>query len=166
MFKKYGKSYLRNYLKLNQNKDGSRKLSIGFTKKSRHNLHRLTIPRLYDHNTPIVWADLVPNNDLLNSSFFNNITPYLKKAANNNHFKNNLNNVLSQNQEKLYLIYKQKLINWPNTFYFNSSDKFIHELIENNYNLYKMPTNTYYSQKNLTLTNYNLRHNFLNNKNA
>ena len=87
IFKKYGSSYLKNYLKLNQNKDGSRKKLIGFTNESYSHKYNLFIPRLYDMNTPVIWTKLVPKNELLNSSFLYNPTSYIKRTVRNTFFK-------------------------------------------------------------------------------
>jgi hypothetical protein len=72
IFKKYGNSYLENYLRLNQNSDGSRKVSIGVTGKQNSRTYNLTIPRLYDLNSPAIWTELVLIVDLLNSSYLTN----------------------------------------------------------------------------------------------
>lgn len=80
IFKKYGSSYLKNYLRLNQNEDGSRKKSIGFTGTYHGREYSFFIPRLYDLNAPCMWSEVVPNNDLLNSSFLYNPKPYIERC--------------------------------------------------------------------------------------
>jgi hypothetical protein len=96
IFKKYGNSYLENYLRLNQNEDGSRKKSIGF--KGTHNgpEYSLFIPRLYDLNAPCMWTDVIPTNDLLNSSYLYNLEPYKKRVIKNSSFKKDLRSKLFQ----------------------------------------------------------------------
>lgn len=78
VFKKYGGSYLKNYLRLNQNEDGSRKKSIGFSGTYNGREYSLFVPRLYDLNAPCMWAQVIPKNDLVNSSFFYNSKPYIE----------------------------------------------------------------------------------------
>jgi len=54
IFKNYGNSYLNNYLRSNQNEDGSRKKSIGITSIQNTKVYNLTIPRLYDLSTSAI----------------------------------------------------------------------------------------------------------------
>lgn len=155
LFKKYGNSYLENYLRLNQNKDGSRKVSIDLTNEYHGRTYSLTIPRLYDRNAPAMWIDLVPENNLLNSSFLNNKTPFIKRAIKNNSYRNDLKSKLFQRQKESCPICKQKLTNWENTLYSNSYDHFMDKFNENDTNLTTIATNRYYSQINSATINPN-----------
>lgn len=76
VFKKHGNSYFAHYVRLNQNDDGSRKKLIGFKDIRHGRVYSLFIPRLYDLNTPCEWTELVPENNLLDSSFFYDPKPY------------------------------------------------------------------------------------------
>ena len=54
LFKKYGNTYLKNYLRLNQNKDKTRKVSIGIFGIQNSKTYTLNIPRLYNLNTSVM----------------------------------------------------------------------------------------------------------------
>lgn len=146
VFKKYGSSYLENYLRLNQNKDGSRKTSIGFTGKHNGRKYSLFIPRLYDLNAPCMWSEVVPENDLLNSSFFYNSKPYIERAIKNSAFKKDLRSKLFRKQKEICPLCEKKLINWEEQLlqidYDNLSDK--HREI--NRSLEEISLLKYYSQ--------------------
>ena len=160
IFKKYGNSYLKNYLRLNQNKDGSRKVSIGLIGEYHGRTYSLNIPRLYDHNAPAMWTALVPDNNLLNSSFLNNKTPFIKRAIKNNSYRNDLKSKLFQIQKKSCPICKQELVNWGNTLYSDSYDQFMHKFNENDTNLTLIAANRYYSQINSATINPSLNNKF------
>nr|WAK85005.1 hypothetical protein and HNH endonuclease [Amicula sp. isolate GU52X-4 cfCalB7] len=153
IFKKYGNSYLKNYLRLNQNEDGSRKVSIGLTGEHNGRLYSLTIPRLYDRNAPAMWAELIPTNDLLNSSFFYNPTPYIKRAINNAAFRKDLKSKLFKKQKKICPVCKQELVNWTNNLYSDSYDQFMHKFNETSFNLNQATVAKYYSQINSATIN-------------
>lgn len=153
IFKKYGNSYLENYLRLNQNEDGSRKVSIGLTNADHGRTYSLTIPRLFDRNAPAMWTDLVPENNLLNSSFLNNKTPFIKRAIKNNSYRNDLKSRLFQRQKKSCPICKQKLTDWENTLYSNSYDHLMDKFNETDASLVTIAANTYYSQLNSATIN-------------
>jgi RNA-directed DNA polymerase len=108
IFKKYGGSYLKSYLRLNQNKDGSRKKSIGFTGTYNGREYSLFVPRLYDLNAPCMWTEVIPKNDLLNSSFFYNSKPYIERSIKNITFKNDLRNKLFKKQKETCPLCKKK----------------------------------------------------------
>nr|AVR57659.1 hypothetical protein [Halamphora calidilacuna] len=160
IFKKYGNSYLKNYLRLNQNEDGSRKVSIGLTGEYHGRMYSLTIPRLYDRNAPAMWTELVPTNDLLNSSFLFDPIPYAKRAIKNASFRNDLKSKLFQKQKEKCPICSQKLINWNNTLYFDNYDQFMHKFTDNDFDLTTLNTHKYYSQINSATINPNLHNKF------
>lgn len=114
VFKKYGSSYLKSYLRLNQNEDGSRKKSIGFTGIYNNREYSLFIPRLYDLNASCMWTEVVPKNDLLNSSFLYNPKSYIECFIKNSSFKNDLRSKLFKKQKQTCPLCKKKLINWEN----------------------------------------------------
>lgn len=153
IFKKYGNSYLKNYLRLNQNEDGSRKVSIGLTGEYHGRMYSLTIPRLYDRNSPALWTKLVPVNDLLNSSFFYNSTPYIKRAIKNAAFRKDLKSKLFQKQKEICPVCKQELVNWTNILYSDNDDQFIHKFNETSFNLNQATVAKYYSQINSATIN-------------
>jgi len=153
IFKKYGNSYLKNYLRLNQNKDGSRKVSIGLTGEYNGRMYSLTIPRLYDRNAPAMWTELIPTNDLLNSSFFYNPTPYIKRAIKNAAFRKDLKSKLFQKQKETCPVCKQKLVNWTNILYSDNYYQFMHKFNENNFDLDQITVARYYSQINSATIN-------------
>ena len=153
IFKKYGNSYLKNYLRLNQNKDGSRKVSIGLTGEYNGRMYSLTIPRLYDRNDPAMWADLIPVNDLLNSSFFYNPTLFIKRAIKNATFRKDLKNKLFQKQKGICPACKQELVNWTSVLYSDNYDQFIHKFNETSSNLNQAAVAKYYSQINSATIN-------------
>lgn len=160
IFKKYGNSYLENYLRLNQNKDGSRKVSMGLTGEYHGRAYFLTIPRLYDRNAPAMWTDLVPDNKLLNSSFFNNKTPFIKRAIKNTSYRNDFKSKLFQIQKESCPICKLKLVNWVNTLYSDGYDQFMHKFNENDTNFTSIAANKYYSQINSATINPSLINKF------
>lgn len=79
-YKKYGTSYLANYLRLNLNDDNSKKKSISLTSTHQGREYSFFIPSLYDLNTSCMWTEVVPENDFLNSSFLYNPKLYIKRA--------------------------------------------------------------------------------------
>jgi retron-type reverse transcriptase len=160
IFKKYGNSYLENYLRLNQNKDGSRKVSIGLTNEYHGRTYSLTIPRLYDRNAPTRWSNLVPENELLNSSFLNNKTPFIKRAIKNNSYRNDLKSKLFRKQKESCPICKQKLTNWKNFLYSNSYDQFMDKFNEKETNLTSIAANRYYSGINSATINPSFNNKF------
>jgi hypothetical protein len=54
LFKKYGNTYFKNYLRLNQNEKKTRKVSIGISKIQNNKTDILNIPRLYDLKLPVI----------------------------------------------------------------------------------------------------------------
>lgn len=155
IFKKYGSFYLENYLRLNKNEDGTRKLSIGLTGKSTVRTYKLTIPRLYDLNVPAMWTKLVPTTDLLNSSFLNNSTPYLKRALKIAALRQDLKSKLFQKQKELCPMCDQKLVDWSDVLQTDSSDQFINEFNATNYNFSEVVAHKYDTQINSVAINSN-----------
>lgn len=160
IFKKYGNSYLKNYLRLNQNEDESRKKSIGFTGIHHGREYSLFVPRLYDLNAPCMMTEVVPSNDLLNSSFFYNPKPYIKRSIKNNTFKNDLRSKLFLKQKETCPLCKERLIDWeeklPKTNYYNLSDHYQ----KINPNLSKISLFKYYSEINSATINPNFNYVF------
>lgn len=160
IFKKYGNSYFENYLRLNQNKDGSRKTSIGLTSEYHGRTYSLTIARLYDQNAPAMWTNLVPENELLNSSFICNKTPFVKRAIKIVSYNTDLKSKLFQKQKGFCPICNKDLIDWNDTLYSNSYDQFMAKFNDNDINLTKILTNKYHSQINSATINPNLNNKF------
>lgn len=160
VFKKYGNSYLKHYLRLNQNEDGSRKKSIGF--KGTHNgrEYSLFIPRLYDLNAPCMWTEVVPTNDLLNSSCLYNPEPYKKRVIKNSAFKKDLRSKLFKKQKETCPLCKKKLIDWENKLLQIDYDNFLDKYQEINSNFSEIPAVKYYSQVNSATINPNFNYIF------
>lgn len=134
IFKKYGSSYLENYLKLNQKKNGSRKISVSITNIQNSRAYHLTIQRLYDLNASARWTELVPAQNLLDFSFLNNPAPYLKRVLQIARFRQDLKSKLCQKQKKICFLCNQKLINCNNALYVDNYSHFMNKFNETNYN--------------------------------
>jgi len=160
IFKKYGNSYLKNYLRLNQNEDGSRKKSIGFTGIHHGREYSLFIPRLYDLNAPCMMTEVVPSNDLLNSSFFYNPKPYIKRSIKNNTFKNDLRSKLFVKQKETCPLCKEKLINWEEKLLKINYDNLSDNYQKINPNLSEISLFKYYSEINSATINPNFNYIF------
>jgi len=160
VFKKYGSSYLKSYLRLNQYVDGSRKKSIGFTSTYNGREYSLFIPRLYDLNAPCMWSEVVPKNDLLNSSFLYNSKSYIERSIRNSSFKYDLRSKLFKKQKETCPLCKKKLINWEDklleTHYENLSDNYP----KINPSLSEISLLKYYSQINSATINPNFNYVF------
>jgi retron-type reverse transcriptase len=160
IFKKYGNSYLKNYLRLNQNEDGSRKKSIGFTGIHHGREYSLSIPRLYDLNAPCMWPEVVPTNDLLNSSFFYNPKPYIKRSIKNSTFKNDLRSKLFLKQKEICPLCQKKLINWEDKLLKINYDNLSDNYQKINPNLSEISLFKYYSEINSSKINPNFNYVF------
>ena len=160
IFKKYGNSYLKHYLKFNQNEDGSRKKSIGFKGIHHGREYSLFIPRLYDLNAPCMMTEIVPTNDLLNSSFFFNPKPYIKRLIKNNTFKNDLRSKLFLKQKEICPLCKKKLINWEEKLLKINYDNLSDNYQKINPNLSEFSLFKYYSEINSATINPNFNYVF------
>ena len=160
VFKKYGSSYLKNYLRLNQNEDGSRKKSLGFTGTYHGREYSLFIPRLYDLNAPCMWPEVVPNNDLLNSSFLYNPKPYIERFIKNSSFTNDLRSKLFKKQKETCPLCKKKLINWEEKLLQINFENLSDNYRKSNPGLSEISLLKYYSQINSATINPNFNYVF------
>ena len=160
VFKKYGSSYLKNYLRLNQNEDGSRKKSIGFKGIYNGREYSLFIPRLYDLNASCMWSEVVPKNELLNSSFLYNSKPYIERVIKNNTFKNDLRSKLYKKQKETCLLCKKKLINWEEKLLQINYEDMSNHYQKINPSLSEISLLKYYSQINSATINPNFNYVF------
>jgi 5-methylcytosine-specific restriction endonuclease McrA len=160
VFKKYGNSYLQNYLRLNQNEDGSRKKLIGFTGVHNGREYSLFIPRLYDLNAPCMWTELVPTNDLLNSSLFYNLKPYVERSIKTNTFKKDLRSKLYKKQKETCPLCKKNLVDWDDKLLKINYDNLSDHYQKINPNLSEISLFKYYSRINSATVNPNFSYVF------
>jgi hypothetical protein len=157
IFKKYGNSYFKYFLRLNQNADGTRKKSIGITGELNGRTYTLNIPRLYDLNSVALWAEIIPTLDLLNYSFLTNPEPYVKRAIKIAMLRKDLKSKLFLNQKELCPICNKHLIDWNDFLNINNFDKFMETFNQINPSLSEIGINDYY--KHFKSSNFNSNQN-------
>lgn len=132
IFSKYGNSYLIHFLRLNQNEDGTRKVQIGLENQTDGRTRTLSIPRLYDLNTPQVWSQLTPVNDILNHSFLVFPAPYVKRAIGIAHLRGDVKSKLMLRQKSLCSICEKQLVIWENLLLREDIDLFMDKFNQSN----------------------------------
>ena len=155
IFKKYGNTYLKNYLRLNQNEDKTRKTSIGIAGTQNTRAYTLNIPRLWDLNTTAMWTELVPNLDLLNYSYLTNPIPYVKRALKIAVLRQDVKSKLLIKQKETCPLCNQKLIHWNSILYTEDSDYFLRKFNQINPEISDNIINNYYTHINSSVINSN-----------